>query len=418
VQSADSSLVADVTVVVTTSAIPSHPSTALLDATLSSLALCSGGLDRCEVVISCDGYTVLEDGCSSQFKWGRLAREDANAYEEFLRRLARRVDAGDMGPRKVTLITLDSHHGFGHSVRAALVRAVSTRLVLVLQHDWLFVDCGFDAVSAAAAMLGPPGLPYVGAMSLATVDYEDRVRNRYQLDISSATVAACAGSQRFLPLLLLQDKPHLASRSYLLDFVYGPENAPPIGCFPEDSLGQRQLADIRANGVARHGQYRTYVLDQGRAVTYHLSGRKVIAAPDEGGVVQDATPRPAGEAIVAWGERVQQPVQHEAAADGAGFARGATWSDAVVAGLGQKQAARSSTQRSRFWTVNERGIICSAGGRPFRGRCFACGQKGHSKEYCPQRLDVAERAGGSAPWPAPPPAPADEATGANRADQT
>ena len=414
----------DATVIVTTSAVPSHPSTALLDATLASLSLCTGAIERCHLIITCDGYQ-LSDAETSQYKWGRLTRQAAEAYEAFVGSVRDRAARGEMGARRVTVLALPSHSGFGRAVKAALTH-VTTELVLVLQHDWLFVAPGFDAAAASAAVLGPLRLPYVAAMSQATVDYPERARRRYGLELAPATVFAsddtvdgggdgcggCGGGgggsgggggdsvgsgggggggggapRRFWPLLLLQDKPHLASAAYLRDFVYGEEHCPPVGGFPEDGLGQVQLADIRANGMAAHARYRTFVLDQGSAVTYHISGRKMRAAPPcaaGGGAsgakatpdAPDAAPAAAdGACLVACtvlGEAASPPEGADRGAHPAGFVRGAAWGSAVVAGLDRVRAP------------------AAAGTRPFRGRCFACGQKGHSKDHCPswRRADL------------------------------
>ena len=53
---------------------------------------------------------------------------------------------------RVQVLRLASHLGFGRAVRAGLEHVV-TRLVLVLQHDWLFVKPGFDVSRAVGAML-------------------------------------------------------------------------------------------------------------------------------------------------------------------------------------------------------------------------------------------------------------------------
>ena len=121
--------------------------------------------------------------------------------------------------------------------------------------------------------------------------------------------------------------------------------------------------------------------NQGSAVTYHLSGRKVRAAPPcaAGGEVPAAkvapdtpgaaTPAAHGACRVACTGLAEAPPPPEGADRGAhhaGFVRGAAWGSAVVAGLDRVRAP------------------AAAGTRPFRGRCFACGQKGHSKDHCPQ----------------------------------
>ena len=131
---------------------------------------------------------------------------------------------------------------------------------------------------------------------------------------------------------------------------------------------------------------------QGSAVTYHLSGRKVRAAPlcaaggksprakaapDTPGA---ATPAAHGACRVACTGLAEAPPPPEGADRGAhhagGFVRGAAWGSAVVAGLDRVRAP------------------AAAGTRPFRGRCFACGQKGHSKDHCPQWRADLEATGG------------------------
>ena len=137
-------------------------------------------------------------------------------------------------------------------------------------------------------------------------------------------------------------------------------------------------------------------LYQGSAVTYHLSGRKVRAAPpcaagtevsgaEAAPDTPDAAPPAAdGACLVACtvlGEAAPPPEGADRGAHHAGFVRGAAWGSAVVAGLDRMRTP------------------AAAGTRPFRGRCFACGQKGHSKDHCPQwrRTDLDGTGGGQRP---------------------
>ena len=131
---------------------------------------------------------------------------------------------------------------------------------------------------------------------------------------------------------------------------------------------------------------------QGSAVTYHLSGRKVRAAPPcaAGGEIPGAkaapdtpgaaTPAAHGACRLACTGLAEAAAPAEGAGRGAhlaGFVRGAAWGSAVVAGLDRMRTP------------------AAAGTRPFRGRCFACGQKGHSKDHCPQwrRADLDDGTG-------------------------
>ena len=219
------SLISAVTVVVCTSPIPSHPSSALLEATLESFALCTGGLQHCRTVVVCDGCTIDESNPHS--KWGRVTAAQSSDYDAFKATLRRKASSAACN---IEVIELASHHGFARAVLAAVESAVRTELCLVVQHDWLFVSPGFDALGAAGAMLQHPGLlPYVGAMSLSTVGYRERAKQRYGVDIAPATLSV--GALRFLPLLMLQDKPFLAQRQWLCELC----SATPLGKFPEDT---------------------------------------------------------------------------------------------------------------------------------------------------------------------------------------
>eukprot|EP00965_Chrysotila_dentata_P151086 4994068-Pleurochrysis_carterae.AAC.1 len=357
------------TIVVTTSPIPSNPSTGLLETVFSSLKLCTGNLLTCKVVLVCDSYKISNDDQACRYKQGQVTRKAAEAYEEFLQCVEH--DAIRM-PANLKVIRLRAHHGFGRALRVALETEVTTRLVLVVQHDWVFMPPGFDVGAAADIMLRHPlTLPYVAAMSLSTADYVERVKRRYQLDITSAVLQH--DSYYFIPLIMLQDKPFLASRTYLLDFVLGPDNCPAVGQFPEDTLGRKQLALILAEGISTHTRYKTFVLDQGGPVVYHLSGRKVHAG---------RIPSETSAAVVALSPLSSVRVtQSDAAASSAGFVRGAAWSVARVSGL-----ALPSGEFPRG-----HGQASQPKGR-FKGRCFMCGVKGHSKEYCSEGKEGATAA--------------------------
>lgn len=364
----DKPLASTITVVVCTSPIPSHPSSALLEATLESFALCSGDLQQCRTVVVCDGCTI--DEANPHSKWGRVTQAQSCDYDAF--KIGLRRKAACSAAQRFEVIELASHHGFARAVLAAVESTVRTELCLVVQHDWLFVSPGFDAVGAAEAMLKHKEvLPYVGAMSLSTVGYRERAMRRYGVDIEPAVISV--GSLRFLPLVMLQDKPFLAQRQWLCDLC----SATPMGKFPEDTVGQRQLNAVRAHGLqerAVHRLHRTYVLDQAAPVTYHLSGRKVRAGTS--GVDSCTT------------SVAMQALPRGANVLGTGFVRGAVFGHAAVAGL----AARETDGDAKIKTP-----LCSGGhpvGQParvkrFKGRCFICGKKGHSKAHCPT-IDLPE----------------------------
>ncbi len=104
-----------ITVLVPTSPIPSHPSTAIIDETLDSID--AAGLDACEVVVMCDGV--------------RPEQEDRSAdYAEYVRRLSWSLDER---PRSWPFLFPEHRH------QAAMTREaldkVTTPLILFVEHD-------------------------------------------------------------------------------------------------------------------------------------------------------------------------------------------------------------------------------------------------------------------------------------------
>lgn len=364
-------LAAAVTVVVCTSPIPSHPSPALLEATLDSFESCTGDLHHCRTIVVCDGCTI--DEANPHPKWGRVSRAQRDDYDTFKATLRRKVETS-----RFEVMELATHHGFARAVLAVVQDTVQTELCLVVQHDWLFVQPGFDVLGAAEAMLkNPELLPYVGAMSLSTVDCAQRAKRRYDVDIEPATLTF--GSLRFLPLVMLQDKPFLAQKQWLCELCL----ATPVGKFPEDTVGQRQLEHVRANGLQTRETeklYRTYVLDQSAPVTYHLSGRKVRA--DSNGVIGNG-----GASTI---DVAMQTLTRDDRVSGGGFVRGAVFGHAAVPGLVSAREARNDNVDCDTPDRNHgRSTELGSTSKRFKGRCFICGHKGHSKAYCPS-LDVPE----------------------------
>lgn len=105
-----------ITVLVPTSPIPSHPSTAIIEETLDSLEV--AGLSGCETIVMADGVRPEQEH----------RRDD---YEEFLRALL--WDANH-GRRNVLPLLFDAHHHQAAMTRVALAH-VRTPLVAFVEHD-------------------------------------------------------------------------------------------------------------------------------------------------------------------------------------------------------------------------------------------------------------------------------------------
>ena len=141
-------------VVVVTSPAQSHPSTEIIWATLNSLTLL-GGLAEAPITVVCDGCrpaSSLEPAYAQRLaarlatnpirfsKRGIVTDDVAAGYEQFKRRLIAEAAEAGYGEDRLALLELNSHHGFGFSVREGLrsVLAAGAQYALIVQHDRAF----------------------------------------------------------------------------------------------------------------------------------------------------------------------------------------------------------------------------------------------------------------------------------------
>lgn len=157
------------TVVVTTSYVMSHPSTALLQTVLDSFSLVPG-LAECRTIVVCDGFKVTaasrdkgkgkgrgRRGANNQSKLGYVSEAGAARYRQYIRQVKRFASTR---PGAIEVLVLPRHHGFAYAVKAALQR-VATEFVMVVQHDYIFLR-GFDLPAVLYAMQRYPELKYIG----------------------------------------------------------------------------------------------------------------------------------------------------------------------------------------------------------------------------------------------------------------
>ena len=147
------------------------------------------------------------------------------------------------------------------------------------------------------------------------------------------------------------------------DFIFGEGGRRdlPVGSFVEDVVGSRQLKDIKEQGMEAHSQYGNFVLDEGREVIYHVSGRKV-------GLGRKGQGQP---------EVLEEGVSSLEVREGDGSTRYTSARTKIVDVPGVESPAAASSQPP-------------PPSSKFKGRCFQCGQKGHSKNYCKQFEDKGE----------------------------
>lgn len=349
-----------ITVVVTTSPIPSCPSPVLLRLLFGSLRKHLPSIEASPRLLVCDGYARAD---------GKARLVTPEAYSAYLAAAEVLAASGEFGAQ-CRILPLATCHGYGLALEAALAE-VTTEFVLVMQHDWLFV-ADADICEVVTAMDQDNDVKYIGMQSFTTLDYARRMRVRYNLELPSPRSVA---GLTLVPQLLWYDKPHLCRADHYREVVLPAAPMRPLEC-PEARFGLGLMwPELRAAGQATstvsaaeaaerlfeaHRRYGTYFWDVGEEVIYHLSGRK-LHATELGGGAGEGAPPPAFELRTA------------ARASGT-FTAAAAERTAHVAGLALP--AKEATM-SRF-----------------KGRCYVCGEKGHSKLNCAKRPAGVEEAGG------------------------
>lgn len=264
-----------ITVIITTSPVPSNPSTDLLERVLQSLYLIPLTAPK---IIVCDGYKLA--GGRSNPKAGKISALEAERYEEYIKQLqrccTRDMESESSAYFRTRLLVLPDRHGFGFAVKSAL-EEVDTEYVLVVQHDQEFI-APFDLPMVLCTMTQHREVKYVGLSSVSTLKYDDMVRSKFGISISRNTEFGIP----LLPLIFFYDKPHICRADYYRE-ILGAGSLVRKGDFIEETLGIAQRDDILKNGMEAHEKYGTFQLDdrdeQGRqyAVVRHVNGRAFLS---------------------------------------------------------------------------------------------------------------------------------------------
>eukprot|EP00928_Gymnodinium_smaydae_P084856 TRINITY_DN6812_c2_g3_i2.p1 TRINITY_DN6812_c2_g3~~TRINITY_DN6812_c2_g3_i2.p1 ORF type:complete len:379 (-),score=81.70 TRINITY_DN6812_c2_g3_i2:171-1307(-) len=281
--SAELALGALVTVIVTTSAAPVHPSTELLDQVLGSLVTNAPELADSRVIVVCDGCKM---SAKNAWRSGRVTEDGRDAYDVYKARLRAAFEASPAPahlPRRCELLELPTNHGFGFAVRAALEH-VDTPLVCVVQHDRAFLR-RISLRDVVATMLEQQGrVGYVLLPTKSTSNYAAKQSCKLaregapvgHRDIERLALALPTPGQRLLPCLSWFDSTHLCLTSYYRDFIFArSEWLVRRGGFIEGELVQLQFPEFVKRGLdAALGRWRTYLYDDGSPdpVIGHLNG--------------------------------------------------------------------------------------------------------------------------------------------------
>jgi hypothetical protein len=340
------------TVVLTTSACPLHPSTWCLETVLASFRRVPG-LDACRIVVVCDGFVLKPGMAKPRPRAGMIDEAMAANYATYVERLRRLAAVGTYGDAAAvrnaadggvtspllgaTVVVLETNHGFGRALEVG-VEHVTTPFVLVVQHDRYF-ERAIDVDAVLSAMRAAPhAVKYVIAPTsmLDPERYRKRIRGKELncgLDVytssrvvESRTVllraAASEGAAaptppaerrtttHLVPLMAWIDSTHFAYTDHYRNFVF--EQRTPrdarvrrVGRFIEDKLGQEQFAAIRAALAESNGEQRPWLWTPECDVVHRRYGTFILVVPREGDV-----PPPSGGKWTAHLKAAPSVVKH------------------------------------------------------------------------------------------------------------
>eukprot|EP00563_Minutocellus_polymorphus_P000202 CAMPEP_0181041966 /NCGR_PEP_ID=MMETSP1070-20121207/11891_1 /TAXON_ID=265543 /ORGANISM="Minutocellus polymorphus, Strain NH13" /LENGTH=374 /DNA_ID=CAMNT_0023120133 /DNA_START=149 /DNA_END=1273 /DNA_ORIENTATION=- len=352
------------------------------------------------IYILCDGYDEVEgdEGGDDKVndkkrkdgtKRGRVTKDVASRYREHLQQLRAKLDqppfatplssCGNSGDSEqsqavVEMVELPERHGSARAIKAAFdLGLVTTPFVMVAQHDNFFVS-DVSLPSILEAMMDNEWIKCLHFISTATIDYAKKSKRRYSIDIEPFMrddVNNLDGS--LVPLLFWYGRTAISRTDYYTQFVLkGPTLR--VGDHLEELLGVKQLRDIQKRGMAvAHPLWGNFVLDQGREVLYHLSGRRVRATADPssengGAGVGD------GPDFISTEVRARDTLPGQAPTDEACKSFTTARSvRAIVPGLEIIPTKRKDNADDDLATPSGK----------FKQKCFQCGKKGHSYRFCP-----------------------------------
>jgi hypothetical protein len=389
------------TVIIQTSPLPSHPSTALLEALFRSFDRVDG-LKEANIIILADGCDECEEEeeerrtnnnrCDddqiatkkANFKHGVAPLDTREKYKQHLHLLREKVNSKQepFVPSKngsVELIELPHRHGSARAIAASFnILSISTPYVMIGQHDNFFVRDVSYLRQLLQYMEKPDTNSWFQCVhfpSTATLNYVQKVKRRYDLDIRRLCVDCDDDVQKskLVPLVFWYGRTNIARKSYYKQILKMFPNLK-VSDHLEELLGTQQLnelneikerGDVDLDDEFRrvHARYGNYVFFDSSdsqtqtEVLYHMSGRKVRAANTAS-------------------SSSETDLQQSGQADS---------NDALVF---NPQANSFTTARRSVAKVPGLEFITSEKGdstmqKRFKQNCFHCGKKGHSFKFCP-----------------------------------
>lgn len=304
------------TLIITTSPIPSAPSTDLLQAALDSFRVHCKSLLDIDVIVVFDAHEQVTS--TARLKKGYVTEKGIQDYEKYkanCRRLflsaydqesepvftQRRGEAEFGSPNsttpvpyssastengRVTFIDVEERRlGFGLAVRTAL-RMVTTPYVWVHQHDWALLQpvpvASIIRVMQSAEMQDQLPikyicLPSVRGLSYATsnkvIKFPELKKLTSSLTRDYTSPEDTSVSIPLTPMYFWHDRPHIVLTEHYLQRVFPTRLAMLRGAFIEDTIGQRARKQMKEG---QWEKWATWIYNPGggtEACLRHLQGR-------------------------------------------------------------------------------------------------------------------------------------------------
>ena len=277
------------TVVITTSPIPSNPHTDMIIATLKSLDLV--GLKYYKKLVYCDGYIISN---KNTYKSGRITKEKALDYEDFIENLKKY--AKDEKSSNIEIIDYETdinsnpvRNGFAINIKRSLLR-IKTPYIMVVQHDHQFIR-KVDINSIINGMeLSKPLINYIGFMSKSVQKlYQNLSRmGKFWSDLQPLIAPKSTITEEkilnyyykkyglnLMPLNFWYDRIHIVRTEYYKNYVFNEkESGVKVKNFIEDSFGQKEMNDLKKYGLDAFKKYNSFILyDSKESAVVHVSGR-------------------------------------------------------------------------------------------------------------------------------------------------